>query len=62
MVTYTLPEGKGWHDIHVKVTVEKATSLLRIHLAGGKTMEIQSIRWSANGSPLKEWDFSKQAP
>lgn len=62
VVTYALPEGKDWHDIRVEVPVEKVTSLLRIHLAGGKAMEIQSIRWSANGSPLKEWDFSKQAP
>ncbi len=62
VVSYALPEGKDWHDIRVEVPVEKVTSLLRIHLAGGKAMEIQSIRWSAKGSTLKEWDFSQSTP
>ncbi|MDF1657151.1 MAG: sulfatase, partial [Verrucomicrobiales bacterium] len=49
-VSYELPEGENWHDIRVDVPVAKECALLRIHLAGGKAMEIQSIRWTAKGN------------
>ncbi|MDF1823621.1 MAG: sulfatase [Verrucomicrobiales bacterium] len=61
-VSYVLPEGENWHDIRVDVPVAKESDLLRIHLAGGKAMEIQSIRWTAKGKTLKEWDFANSAP
>lgn len=61
-VSYEIPEGKTWHDIRVDVPVAKESALLRIHLAGGKAMEIQSIRWTAKGNTIKAWDFAKSTP
>ena len=58
-VSYELPDGKGWHDIRVDVPVEKVSALLRIYLAEGKAMEIQSIHWSADGKAIREWNFAK---
>lgn len=61
-VSYEIPEGEKWHDIRVDVPVAKECALLRIHLPGGKAMEIQSIRWTAKGSTVREWDFAESAP
>ena len=58
-VSYEIPEGENWHDIRVDVPVAKQCALLRIHLPGGNAMEIQSIRWTAEGNTIKEWDFAE---
>ena len=61
-VPFELPGGKDWHDIKVTVPIKGTSQLVRIHLPGAQTVEIQSIRWSADGQRTVAWDFSGVLP
>jgi len=61
-VTFELPAGKDWQDVQVTVPIEGESQLVRIHLPDAKALEIQSIRWDAEGQRQVAWDFSDIAP
>jgi len=61
-VRFELPAGKDWQEVNVTVPVKGETQLVRIYLPGAKAVEIQSIRWSADGRRGVTWDFSGVAP
>ena len=61
-VLFELPAGTGWQEIRVTVPVKGMSQLVRVHLPGAKALEIQSIRWNADGQRHMLWDFSKVAP
>jgi len=58
-IAFDLPAGTDWQEVTVQVLVEGRSHLVRLHLPGAKTLEIQSIRWEAKGEKAVEWDFSK---
>ncbi|MHC4994710.1 MAG: sulfatase [Planctomycetota bacterium] len=59
---FELPTGDGWHDIEVTAPNSGVTQLVRIHLPDGQPLEIQSIRWGAEGKRGASWDFSSLKP
>ena len=61
-VPFELPVGKDWQEVRVTVPLRGTSQLVRIHLPGAKAVEIQSIRWSADGQRDVVWDFSEVAP
>lgn len=58
-IPFDLPAGEDWQNITVKVPVDGRSQLVRLHLPNGKAMEIQSIRWEAQGQEAVEWSFTK---
>lgn len=59
-IVFELPAGTGWQEVKVPVPVEGRSHLVRLHLPGGKALEIQSIRWEAQGEKAVEWEFTKK--
>ena len=61
-VPFELPAGEDWQEIKVTVPLKGTSHLVRIHVPDAKALEIQSIRWSANGQRGVAWDFSEVMP
>lgn len=61
VVDYTLSGGGEWEELSLELPVEGALGILRIHLpaAGGKSVEIGSIRIEGAGGKARAWDFSR---
>ena len=59
-IAFDLPAGKEWQEVTVPVPVEGRSHLVRLHLPGGKALEMQSIRWEAKGEKAVEWKFSEE--
>lgn len=56
-VSFELPAGDTWQNVKVEVPVNGRSQLVRLHLPGGKPLEIQSIRWKSPDQKPVEWDF-----
>jgi len=61
-VAFELPAGEDWQDVQVAVPIEGTSRIVRIHFPGAKALDIQSIRWSAEGQKGMAWDFSEVTP
>ena len=58
-IVFDLPAGTDWQEVTVEVPVEGRSDLVRLHLPGGKALEVQSIRWEAESEKAVGWDFSE---
>ena len=56
-IAFDMPAGTEWQEVRVQVPVKGRSHLVRLHLPGGKALEIQSIRWEAESEKAVGWDF-----